>query len=229
MSRTPVTIGASADAAPRRPPGVLAERPEPLPRVRAPHHARSGARPAVPRAPRDPQAELLAEKGAEHERAWLERFKAEGRAVVSIEAAGGERDWLADARRTRDAMREGAEVIYQGVFVDGDWHGISDFLVRVDTPSELGAWSYEAWDTKLARTAEAVLRPAALLLHRAVARIQGNDTGPDAHRPRHGRARARCATATSMRTTARCAQRFCRCGQATASPPTLPGGALQPL
>ena len=107
--------------------------------------------PGSPRGERDPQAELLAAKGAEHERAWLDRFRSDGRAIVSIESAGADRDWLADAERTRAAMRRGVPVIYQGVFVDGDWHGISDFLVRVERPSNLGAWSYEAWDTKLAR------------------------------------------------------------------------------
>jgi hypothetical protein len=61
--------------------------------------------PSTPRAPRDAQADLLAEKGAEHERVWLERFKAEGHQAVSIEAAGGERDWLKDAERTREATR----------------------------------------------------------------------------------------------------------------------------
>ena len=107
--------------------------------------------PDAPRGPRDPQADLLAEKGAEHERAWLERFQAERRSVVSIVNPLSERDWQADAARTAAAMRDGADVIYQGVFTDGDWHGVSDFLVRVDRPSALGSWSYEAWDTKLAR------------------------------------------------------------------------------
>ena len=48
-------------------------------------------------------------------------------------------------------MRAGAPIVYQGVFVDGRWHGVADFLVRVESPSSLGPWSYEAWDTKLAR------------------------------------------------------------------------------
>ena len=48
-------------------------------------------------------------------------------------------------------MRAGADVIYQGVFATDSWHGVSDFLVRVAPPSALGPWSYEAWDTKLAR------------------------------------------------------------------------------
>ena len=57
------------------------------------------------------------------------------------------------AARTESAMRAGVDVIDQGVFAHGDWHGIADFLVRVETPSALGAWGYEAWDAKLARHA----------------------------------------------------------------------------
>ena len=49
-------------------------------------------------------------------------------------------------------MRAGAEVIYQGVLFDGvRWRGHSDFLQRVERPSELGSFSYEVADTKLAR------------------------------------------------------------------------------
>ena len=66
------------------------------------------------RGPRDPQADLLAEKGAEHERAWLERFSVEGRDVVRIDAAGSERDWDTDAARTTAAMRAGADTILPG-------------------------------------------------------------------------------------------------------------------
>jgi predicted RecB family nuclease len=107
--------------------------------------------PHAPRAPRDAHADLLAEKGAEHELAWLNRFRANGKAIVTIESAGRDRDWAADAECTARAMRAGADVIYQAVFADDQWHGVSDFLVRVERPSRLGEWSYEAWDTKLAR------------------------------------------------------------------------------
>ncbi len=107
--------------------------------------------PHAPRAPRDAHADLLADKGAEHERAWLDRFRADGKSIVTIESGGRDRDWAADAERTRTAMRSGADVIYQAVFADDEWHGVSDFLVRVERPSALGPWSYEAWDTKLAR------------------------------------------------------------------------------
>lgn len=110
------------------------------------------ARGEAPPGARDPHAELLAAKGMEHERAWLERLRTDGRSIVAIDGQSGERDWERGAARTMAAMRAGAEVIYQGVLTDEEWHGVSDFLVRVDAPSpELGAWSYEAWDTKLAR------------------------------------------------------------------------------
>src|SRR6202040_2006052 len=39
----------------------------------------------------------------------------------------------------------------QGAFLQGAWSGRADILRRVETPSALGAWSYEVIDTKLAR------------------------------------------------------------------------------
>jgi uncharacterized protein len=99
---------------------------------------------------KDPQVEIIRIKGFEHEQAWLQHLRESGRQIVTI-ADGGEIDWHRDAARTEAAMRNGAEIIYQGVFVDAPWRGIADFLIRVDTPSSLGTWSYEASDAKLAR------------------------------------------------------------------------------
>jgi len=99
---------------------------------------------------KDPQAEIVRAKGLEHEQAWLHRFIAEGKHVVAI-ADADDIDWVRDAARTEHAMRDGAEVIYQGVFVDAPWRGVADFLMRVEVPSRLGSWSYEASDAKLAR------------------------------------------------------------------------------
>lgn len=128
--------------------------------------------PRSPRPQRDAQAELLAAKGAEHERAWLDRFRAERDEVVCVGVTVGERDWVADAERTREAMARGASVIYQGVFVDDEWHGISDFLVRVEEPSALGGWSYEAWDTKLARRSKPYFALQLCFYTEQIARIQ---------------------------------------------------------
>jgi predicted RecB family nuclease len=127
---------------------------------------------ATPRE-RDPHADLLAAKGLEHERAWLERFRVEGRDLVVIDAA--DRDWDRAAAQTVAAMRDGAGVIYQGVFVHGDWHGISDFLVRVEQPSIFGSWSYEAWDTKLARHSKPHFILQLCFYTEQISRLQGHE------------------------------------------------------
>jgi uncharacterized protein len=128
------------------------------------------------RGSRDPHADLLAVKGAEHEATWLERLQSDGRRVATIDLA--DRDWARAADDTIDAMRAAADVIYQGVFAEADWHGISDFLVRVDRPSRLGSWSYEAWDAKLARRTKPYFVLQLCYYTEQLARIQGCE--PDA-------------------------------------------------
>src|SRR6476620_10038342 len=68
----------------------------------------------------NPQADLVKRKGDEHEAAYLASLLAEGRGVVTIA-----NDWNLDsaARASEEAMRGGAEVIYQACFVDDDWRG----------------------------------------------------------------------------------------------------------
>ena len=88
------------------------------------------------------QAELVFRKGREHEAAYLQRLRDEGRDVVEV-SLEPDLDWERAARESLDAMREGAEVVYQAVLVGDGWRGVADFLLRVDTPSELGSWSYE--------------------------------------------------------------------------------------
>src|SRR5262249_9626966 len=98
----------------------------------------------------DEHGELLRRKGEEHERAYLERLRAEGREVVDVRGADLW-DFDAAARATADAMRAGAEIIYQATFVDGDWRGRADFLERIERQTTLGGWGYEPLDAKLAR------------------------------------------------------------------------------
>src|SRR5207247_3716881 len=74
---------------------------------------------------------------------------------------------------TVDAMRAGVEVIYQATFSRGGWRGRADFLIRVDEPSELGAWSYEPYDTKLARSAKAAAVLQLAWYATEIAAIQG--------------------------------------------------------
>lgn len=105
---------------------------------------------AAPAAVDDALALVFA-RGLAHETGYLDRLRGEGRSITEIDV-----DFNGDGRhaaeeRTLDAMRRGVDVIYQAAFFDGQWGGQADFLLRVDVPSLLGAWSYEVADTKLAR------------------------------------------------------------------------------
>jgi len=91
--------------------------------------------------------ELLRKRGDAHEAAYLANLKAAGRSVVEI--AGGALEHDADA--TKAALADGPDIVFQAAFLSGDWGGWADFLERVDTPSNLGAFSYEVTDTKLKR------------------------------------------------------------------------------
>ena len=108
---------------------------------------------------REPLAELIAQKGDLHEARYLEYLRAEGRDVIEVELPRESSAFEAAHEATAAAMRAGAEVVYQATFSRDYWRGRADFLVRVGEPSELGAWSYEPHDTKLARSA----KPAAVL------------------------------------------------------------------
>jgi predicted RecB family nuclease len=52
-------------------------------------------------------------------------------------------------------MKNGARVIAQGALTHQGWGGRADILRRVEVPSAIGNWSYEALDTKLARETKA--------------------------------------------------------------------------
>jgi predicted RecB family nuclease len=105
----------------------------------------------------------LVRRGEVHERAVLERFRADGRDVAEIsEATDAEA-----AEATRTAIRAGAEVIYQATLTGAEpgggpsLFGRPDFLIRADLlpapdsgPRPAGV-HYEVVDAKLARSAKA--------------------------------------------------------------------------
>jgi len=95
-----------------------------------------------------PEVAILRQRGIDHEAAFLTHLEAQG---LRIARPGDDRDEDGGAARTLSAMREGADVIVQATLVDGCWSGRADVLRRVPRPSRLGVWSYEVWDTKLAR------------------------------------------------------------------------------
>jgi uncharacterized protein len=110
----------------------------------------------------DPEIDLIAKRGLEHEARYLAGLEGAGRRVTRIDPGDHDAptaDRLAQlwgaARATEEAIRRGDDVIYQATFFDGRWLGLADFLSRVERPSALGPWSYEVVDTKLARHVKA--------------------------------------------------------------------------
>ncbi len=147
----------------------------------------------------DDALQLIFTKGLEHEQAYLEQLRAEGRQVVPIDGFG-----VVAGAQTLAAMRSGADVIYQACLSDGSWLGYADFLLRVDSPEEpskFGPWRYDIADTKLARrlTVAALLQMATYA--QGLTRFQGvppqrlivvtGDTQPHAWAPRDVQAYAR--------------------------------------
>jgi uncharacterized protein len=112
---------------------------------------------------------VLQQRGLELEQLYLDRLRAAGLRI----AAAGQGDDGAGLDRTIAAMREGADVVYQATLRSDRWHGRADFLRRVETPSRLGAWSYEVLDAKLARDIRAGTILQLCLYSHMLAEIQG--------------------------------------------------------
>ena len=111
----------------------------------------------------DPVLDRMARRGREYEARFLETLRAQNLRIREIrppDTVSPSRAVESEHAATLLAMRDGVDVIYQAVMFNGRRLGYADFLRRVETPSDLGTWSYEVWDTKLARqpTAPAVLQ-----------------------------------------------------------------------
>jgi uncharacterized protein len=102
----------------------------------------------------DPALDALIERGRRHEAAYVAHCQASGLSVVDLNTLDqiGATDEAVAA--TRDAMQAGVHIIVQAALRHGAWGGRPDILRRVERKSRLGAWSYEALDTKLAREAQ---------------------------------------------------------------------------
>jgi predicted RecB family nuclease len=100
----------------------------------------------------DETLKILQDHGDLHEKSYLGRLKAAGRQVVEIP---GKLSQPERYQRTLQAMKEGAEIIFQAALEEGSFRGYADFLLRRPMPSLLGSHSYEVADTKLASTGKA--------------------------------------------------------------------------
>lgn len=103
---------------------------------------------AKPKLRDDPSLDALVERGKIHEQGFVDHLAKQGGSVTVVAGFGIDQ---ISVTQTREAMARGDEVIVQAALMDGHWSGRADVLRRVETPSGLGAWSYEVTDTKLAR------------------------------------------------------------------------------
>jgi uncharacterized protein len=91
------------------------------------------------------EKKLIADSGNQHELNYLDQIKEAGRDVCEISKADVNRA----RQETRDALKEGRDVIYQACLEAEGFRGYADFLSRVPATSKP---SYEVLDTKLARS-----------------------------------------------------------------------------
>ena len=124
----------------------------------------------------DPVLDRIAQRGIEHEQRFLASLRDDGLTVLEIKR---DDDLPYEERRIRGrdetlaAMHDDVDVIFQAVLFDGRRFGYADFLRRVERPSDLGKWSYEVWDTKLARHAKASAVLQLCLYSDMVSELQG--------------------------------------------------------
>jgi uncharacterized protein len=92
---------------------------------------------------RDDMQHILETLGNDHEQGYLRDLIQAGEDVCCLEQSD-------DGPTTMNAMQAGCRYIYQAYLQSGDFAGYSDLLVRVDSPSNLGNWSYLPLECKLA-------------------------------------------------------------------------------
>ena len=94
--------------------------------------------------------------GIEHETKHFKLLKNKNNPSVTIN------NKLTDEKRfeaTKQALTKGYKLIYKAYFIEKNFRGEADFLLRVNTKSDLGNYSYEVYDTKITKN----LRPKHVL------------------------------------------------------------------
>ena len=130
----------------------------------------------------DDLIDVLRLRGKEHETRFVQKERDAGLEIVDL-TSRDEQDKPRPGLETREkcvagtlaAMRCGARRIVQAALQskDGNWFGYADVLRRVEKPSVLGDWSYEALDTKLAQETKGATVLQLSLYSDMLAEIQG--------------------------------------------------------
>ena len=99
-----------------------------------------------------PDAWVLQQRGIAHENAYILDLESQGLCMVNLREVENSEQVVAD---TIAALQSGVDVVIQAALAAGNWFGRPDVLRRVERPSDLGSWSYEVYDCKLARETKA--------------------------------------------------------------------------
>lgn len=114
---------------------------------------------------------LIAGKGLAHEAKYWEHLQQTHATAVNLAMEGVSDEELYGA--TQAALARGDDVLFQATLMGGSWVGHADFLLKVDTPSRLGDFSYEVADTKLARSSRAKFLVQLCLYSELLFNLQG--------------------------------------------------------
>ncbi|MBT5756481.1 MAG: TM0106 family RecB-like putative nuclease [Acidimicrobiaceae bacterium] len=114
------------------------------------HEVDSGVREPAPNMFGE-MAEMLLQKGLDHEQAVLEQYREAGRDVFVVPDREKHESFAQWVARAGDVLGRGHEVVFQMPFIHDGIRGIADFLERVVDKD--GNVTYEPVDAKLARNA----------------------------------------------------------------------------
>ena len=92
--------------------------------------------------------ELWKKMGIDHEKKHYKLLKDKYKKNITIKSDLNENDRF---NETVSAIQKGHDLIYHAYLVDENFRGEADFLIKCDTPSDLGDFSYEVYDTKITR------------------------------------------------------------------------------
>lgn len=119
----------------------------------------------------DHALDLLQKLGREHEQRYLRELL--GKHGLEVAQINTDIAWNEAVAETIRLLKAGVDSAYQGTFLNGNWGGRSDFVLRVARSSVLGGWSYEVTETKLARSTKATALIQLCFYSELLSRIQG--------------------------------------------------------
>jgi predicted RecB family nuclease len=128
----------------------------------------------APRPATKPLDQLLFDSGLKHEDVLIEQLEAKGKTVAKLRGRQDEQDYQA----TLDALRSGADYVWQASLRNDQMRGSADLLERIEQPSALGSWSYIPIECKLSSHPKPIYLVQACAYCELLEPILG-------HRPKH--------------------------------------------